>query len=204
MYDWLSCGHMHTTTTTKSTKKRVIFYTYNYIIILTSVVLSSSSEVLDSCLLYLKKSRSMNEESRLLPSPSGKLYHHNYDAVMLAAKQLIDTWTCTVLLWLLSFILIMTNFISKGAPAISQSILYVPMWVGSFCGIISLILVTKKLCSVSRLVTEEQVEFLEEHVQNSFLDYIEYESLPLLRYFIFYVSVSGLGMVLVFISQVYQ
>jgi hypothetical protein len=144
----------------------------------------------------------MNEQSRLLPSPLDGFHSRSDDAVMFATKQLVDCWTITICLWLASFILTMINFISNGYIFQSISLLFLPMWIGSFYGIISLILLTKNLCSVSRLVTEEQLEYLEMQGQDSSRDYIEYESLPLLRYFFFYTVVSGLALLLVCISQV--
>lgn len=145
-----------------------------------------------------------NEATPLIFSPSmrGKDDRHD-DAVLYATKRLIDSWIFTISLWFVSYLLVMLRLISDNVFAPSQFLIFIPMWLGNFYGVISLILIIKKLFTVSRLITDEEMNHIQIHDDVSKLyDCIAYDSMPLLRRFVFYAIVSGLSLVLTFISQV--
>lgn len=127
---------------------------------------------------------------------------HYDDAVIHATKRLIDNWITTISLWFISFVLVMLRLITD-TPFLSISLLLFPMWAGSLYGIISLILITMKLCTVSRLLTEEEMESLEYHGEDFKLhDCVMYDSMLLLRLYIFIAGLSCLSLVLICTTQV--
>lgn len=154
------------------------------------------------------QSTQLSEKSKLL-SPQQIASHNSRnnipvdDAVTIALKQFCFHVMGVALLWLLAFLLVMIQIITEDHFTKYNIFYFIPMWLGSIYGIISGILVTKNIASASsNLVSRDQRPFL--HLQRSNLgsNYIDYESLPLLRMILFWVFLSILSLILIAISQV--
>ena len=75
------------------------------------------------------------------------------DAVSLAVKMLIRCLTIVISLWLLSYVIIMLQVIAKGHFVEWTCFLFIPMWLGSFLGLISVPLVLSRGLIIIMFVT---------------------------------------------------
>lgn len=124
------------------------------------------------------------------------------DAVTLGIKSLVKHLLISFILWIISLIFIMIHWIW---PLVMPWTIYsfIPMWIGSIYGFISIILILKSICFSSKLITRQEREYLlSEHEEVNGNRLIDYDSLLLLRYFSFYGVVLCLSILLIFISQV--
>ena len=125
------------------------------------------------------------------------------DAVSLGVKKLSATFTICVLLWLLSYVMVMLQVIDKGHFVYYTAFLFVPMWVGSIYGFGSIIRILMGVCkNGSTLVSNERRLFLQ--AQGEELEqFISFESLPLMRRLFFWSSVFATFLVLSLTAQVF-
>jgi hypothetical protein len=126
------------------------------------------------------------------------------DAVTLGirafSRHLLVTFSC----WIMSFILLMIHHLWNLFPSLPwTTFAFLIMSVGSIYGIASIILLLKSICFKSKLITRQEREYLL-YEEPEFLDgqrLIDYDSLLLLRYFIFYGGVFCVALIVILISQ---
>lgn len=124
------------------------------------------------------------------------------DAVSLGVKRLCSTFITCILLWLVSFVIIMMQVIDKGHFASSTSFLFIPMWIGSVYGLLRISLILVCVCkNGATLISKERRLFI--LAQGLELEnYIDFESLPLMRRLFFWSSVLATFLLLALTTQI--
>jgi len=123
------------------------------------------------------------------------------DAVSISLKHLSLNIIIVIGLWLISYTLIIIQIIDNHFIKFI-SYLFIPMIIGTIYGILSIILITKKLFNSLTLQTEERREYLEQHNNNDTNNMIDYHSLPLLRRLLFCNLLLFLFLISVLITQI--
>ena len=124
------------------------------------------------------------------------------DAVTLGIKVLCARWSLTIFLWMISYLLVMLQVISNGTLVSSTALLFLPMWTGSVLAIMAVVLVISGTCSNTRLISPEQRLFLRTRGNVDESQYIDYDSLPLLRRLFFVGAVSALFALMAITTQI--
>ena len=124
------------------------------------------------------------------------------DAVTLGIKVLCARWSLCILLWTLSYLLVMFQVISDGSLIPWTIFIFLPMWTGSIFAIFAVIIVLTSTCNNTRLITPEQRHFLRTRGDVDQADYIDYDSMPLLRRLFFWGIMSALFAIMAVITQV--
>lgn len=123
------------------------------------------------------------------------------DAVTKSMISLSKSFRLTILLYLLSYILIMINLITRKNYVNEILILFIPMFLGSIIGIYSIIQIIKTLCNPNMiLISRERRIYMNSQLQYD--EYIEYDSLPLMRLILFWCIIIGTFLSFAFITQV--
>jgi hypothetical protein len=148
----------------------------------------------------------------------------NDDLITLETKKLYFIITITILLWLLSFLLIIYNVINKIKVDNNyyNVYLFIPMWLGTIISIIKIITMIYSICSNPTLIPRERSTRLlnimkykdnnntainyndndnyEENMEE--LRYIDYDSLPLMRRLFCSSFLLLLSLILIMITQI--
>ena len=148
----------------------------------------------------------------------------NDDLITLETKKLYFIITITILLWLLSFLLIIYNIINKIKVYNNyyNVYLFIPMWLGTIISIIKIITMIYSICSNPTLIPRERSTRLlnimkykdynntainnndndnyEENMEE--LRYIDYDSLPLMRRLFCSSFLLLLSLILIMITQI--
>ena len=148
----------------------------------------------------------------------------NDDLITLETKKLYFIITITILLWLLSFLLIIYNIINKIKVNNNyyNVYLFIPMWLGTIISIIKIITMIYSICSNPTLIPRERSTRLlnimkykdnnnnainnndndnyEENMEE--LRYIDYDSLPLMRRLFCSSFLLLLSLILIMITQI--
>ena len=108
------------------------------------------------------------------------------DAVSLGVKRLCFILTICTSLWLLSFLLVMTDVILGGRYVPSSLWLFVPMWLGSALGCACVVAISLNVCRNATLVSPERRLFMRAQGSEgseawASARFIDYDSLPLMR-----------------------
>jgi hypothetical protein len=123
------------------------------------------------------------------------------DAVTIGVRSLAFHLIVTAVCWLISFLLILIHWIWRLIPW--TTLFFLPMWIGSAYGFVWVILIIKRVCFSSRLITRQQREhMMHEREQTNGMKLIDYDSLLLLRYFLFAGGVICFSLLFIFVSQV--
>ena len=125
------------------------------------------------------------------------------DAVSVGVKKLRVTFIVCVSCWLLSYVIVMIQVIDKGHFVPFTSLLFIPMWIGSVYGFASIIVILIAVCkNGGTLVSNERKIFMQ--AQGMELEqYIDFDSLPLMRRLLFWSSVLATFLVLSFTTQIF-
>ena len=125
------------------------------------------------------------------------------DAVSIGVRRLGVTLIVSVSLWLLSYIMVMLQVIEKGHFLPFTSFLFIPMWIGSVYGFVSITVILVDVCrNCGTLVSKERKLFMQ--AQGVELEqYVDFESLPLMRRLFFWSSVLATFLVLSFTTQIF-
>ncbi len=124
------------------------------------------------------------------------------DVVSMGIKLLYLSHSVSILLWLLSFVLIMVQICENDKFSLETAPLFIPMWFGSCLGIVSGILVCQKVCNNAVLVSRERRLFMRAQGIESDLEFIDYDSLPLMRRLFCLDVVSVVTFVVAFVAQI--
>jgi hypothetical protein len=125
---------------------------------------------------------------------------NNYDAVSLNIKGLCKVITNCILLWVFAYVMIMMQNIADSH--IPLLLFFIPMWIGTIYGFISIIIIVKKVFrNGSTLIKEDRRLFMESEGIST-QEYIDFSSLPLLRKLLFWCFISSISLILIFISQI--
>jgi len=148
----------------------------------------------------------------------------NDDLITLETKKLYFIITITILLWLLSFLLIIYNVINKIKVDNNyyNVYLFIPMWLGTIISIIKIITMIYSICSNPTLIPRERSTRLlnimkykdnnntainnndndnyEENMEE--LRYIDYDSLPLMRRLFCSSFLLLISLILILITQI--
>lgn len=124
------------------------------------------------------------------------------DSVSIAYKEFNFLLAVSLMLWLLTYFFVMldvlTSFIPRGFVGF---LVFVPMWCGSLLGITSAILIARKICTSPTLVSRERRLFMRAQGVES-LQFIDYDSLPLMRSLFCRTTVTGVTFALLLVSQI--
>lgn len=125
------------------------------------------------------------------------------DAVSIGVRRLSTTLMVSVCLWLLSYIMVMLQVIEKGHFVPFTSFLFIPMWIGSVYGFVSITVILIDVCrNCGTLISKERKLFMQ--AQGVELEqYVDFESLPLMRRLFFWSSVLATFLVLSFTTQIF-
>lgn len=124
------------------------------------------------------------------------------DAVTLGVKLLWSYTSTCLILWLVSFILIVLQITYDDSLFPLNFILFIPMWCGSLLGMISAIGLCRYVCGNATLVSRERRIFIRSQNILNDVDLIEYESMPLMRRLFCLNAVAGVTSLLTLIAQV--
>jgi hypothetical protein len=143
------------------------------------------------------------------------------DGVTLGIKRFTLLNCVTLFCWMISFVLIMTQIMDQERFSPYNWILFIPMWIGTFLGFIGGIAVALKVCRNAVLVSRERRLFLsfkkadfEESVRSTVSDnetpvgirnkknYVEFQSLPLMRRFFCWSLVLSVTYFILFAGQI--
>ena len=132
-----------------------------------------------------------------------ELIQHNRedDAVSIAVKHFLVLITLSILMWLLSYIFIMLQIINHDHFSAQNWPLFIPFWCGSLLGIFTALFISCKVCTNSNLVNREERLFLRSQGLEQEFNFIDYDSLPLMRRLLFWCVVSGLSFTLALVAQ---
>lgn len=125
-------------------------------------------------------------------------------------RNLRNYWLKTLLCWISAYHLILLTYIeptwSKHHFKLFESIGTILMLTGSLVGITAVILCWKNLCGNLRLVTKERIILTKGQglkLSATLGDFVEVESLPLLRKLLFCCFVAGVFLALSIISEIF-
>lgn len=108
----------------------------------------------------------------------------------------------SVLLWLVSFVLVMIQIIEHDLYFPINALLFLPMWIGTLIAITTTCYVSTNVCRNATLMTRERRNYMRLFRIESDLEYIDYESLPLCRK-LFCLSITiGVSTAVIFIAQI--
>jgi len=150
--------------------------------------------------MLIDDSQTQSERSRLLPG-SPKLQEQpsfwsrvlsttetlccgkiaDDDVVSLGIKQLCVSFSCMMSLWLVSFVFIMLDVMQNKAVAKEDLTLFIPMWVGSVIGILSIVVISVRVCRNATLISKERRLYMRQQGTETASLFIDYDSLPLMR-----------------------
>jgi hypothetical protein len=125
------------------------------------------------------------------------------DAVSLGVKRLCTTFiTCTVL-WLISYVVIMLQVIEKGHFVPFTSFLFIPMWIGSLYGLVSIALIIMGVCKHGGTLISKERRLFMLALGLQIEQYIDFESLPLMRRLFFWSTVLATFLLLTLTTQIF-
>lgn len=124
------------------------------------------------------------------------------DAVSIAIKRLCLRIILCVVLWLLSYILVMIQIIDKGKFMPFTAFLFLPMWIGSTLMFLSILIILRQvLYNGPTLISKEQrLYMISESINVE--KYMSHESLHLIRILFFWSYVIGTFVLLAFSTQI--
>lgn len=125
------------------------------------------------------------------------------DAVSRGVKQLARFVTISLLLWELSFIIIMYEVIYYDRFSFRDWPMFLPMWLGSIFGILVCFSISWQLCQNAKLVTRERRLYINAQGIDNLGFYVDYESLPLLRRLFCWNIIVGIGFVFALLGQIF-
>ena len=103
------------------------------------------------------------------------------DVVSLGIKQLCVCFSCMMGLWLVSFVLIMLEILQHKAFTKERITLFIPMWAGSIIGILSIVVISVRVCRNATLISKERRLYMRQQGTETSSLFIDYDSLPLMR-----------------------
>lgn len=124
------------------------------------------------------------------------------DIVTLGVKRFFLVLSICFLLWLISFDLIMAQIIYFSNILDLIFLFFIPMWIGSVLGICYSIQISYDVCRNSTLISKERRQFMKEEGLDNDLNFIDYESLPIMRQLFCWNTTLFLSFLLAFISQI--
>lgn len=125
------------------------------------------------------------------------------DAVSIGVKRLSATFIFCVILWLISYIMVLLQVIDKGHFVSYTAFLFIPMWIGSIGGLVLIVFILRNVCkNGATLVSRERRLFM--RAQGLELEqFIDFESLPLMRRLFFWSSVLATFLILTLTTQIF-
>lgn len=130
---------------------------------------------------------------------------HHDDVVTIAIKNTMLIFVITILLWIVSYILVMIQILHKDHFFAYNWPLFSPMWLGSFFGLSKCLFISYQLCKTPfQLITSDRRLHLRfrglEMEQEQYL--MDLESLPLMRIWFFYCIVIIISFIFILITQI--
>eukprot|EP01038_Epipyxis_sp_PR26KG_P015845 gene15845-21467_t len=124
------------------------------------------------------------------------------DAVSLSVKYFVLWFSFCLILWLISFVAVMIQIMDKGNLTKENAALFIPMWVGSVLGILSSVRISLKVCNNATLVSRERRLFMRAHGTEDGQQFIDYDSLPLMRRLFFWTIVLSISFLFALFAQI--
>ena len=128
------------------------------------------------------------------------------DAVSHGIRKLGGCLMRTTLLWLLSYVLIMIHEIIgyQSTSIIYRVVEFIPLWIGSLLGMIEIVILLQLVCKQgSTLISKERRIYMIAYDSNP-EEYINSESLPLLRQLLFWSILLSIIYITTFATQIYS
>ncbi len=134
------------------------------------------------------------------------LLHRNPDddLVTVSVKKFNLFILGSLVCWLISFAMIMTQIITSYTAFSGNWLCFIPMWIGSFVGLFGVFRVFLTVCRPSSLITRERKLYLQKYYPQQFQErnYIEQQSLPLMRRLFCWSIVLAITYFLLLIAQI--
>lgn len=126
------------------------------------------------------------------------------DLVTISVKKFNLLIILSFICWLISFAMIMCQIISNETLFSENWFCFLPMWLGSFLGLYGVVQVFFTVCRPSSLISRERKLYLMEHFPQQYEErnYIEHQSLPLMRRLFCWSIVLAIAYSLILIAQV--
>lgn len=132
------------------------------------------------------------------------LNRHEFDDAVSVAVKKFHFLICTcILLWLISFNLVMAQIITNEQFSTRNWTLFVPMWLGSLGGMLGAITVSWRVCSRTTVVSKERKSMLIRQLNYDENNYVDHQSLPLMRRLFCWSVVISISFFMIFITQVF-
>lgn len=127
------------------------------------------------------------------------------DAITISLRNLLGVLITVLVMWLLSYVLIMVQVIHCEHFFIRNWPIFVPMWLGSLVGLVGCGRISGKICKGPlHLVTEDRRALLRyrgmENDQKQYL--VDLSSLPLMRTLLFFIGTAIISLLLILIGQI--
>jgi hypothetical protein len=128
------------------------------------------------------------------------------DVISISTKKFIFIIIFIMIFWIWSYILVILELISEYNNTMHRFthhdyLLFLPMWIGSILGIIFIMLISYGMCYQVSLISRDRRISLNTAANHS-TQYIEYESLPLMRRLLAWIASTFITLILCFISQI--
>jgi hypothetical protein len=146
---------------------------------------------------------SMKERVQALCEETLLEFHDNDDAVSVAVKRFTLMLCITIILWIISFDLVMMQIISRENFSSTNWAIFTPMWVGTCLGFVGAIRVSLNVCSSATLITRDRKVLLV-HQQHRLTDrnYVDHQSLPLMRRLFCWSIVLSISFFIILTAQI--
>jgi hypothetical protein len=146
---------------------------------------------------------SMKERVQALCEETLLEFHDNDDAVSVAVKRFTLMLCITIILWIISFDLVMMQIIFRENFSSTNWAIFIPMWVGTCLGFVGAIRVSLNVCSSATLITRDRKVLLV-HQQHRLTDrnYVDHQSLPLMRRLFCWSIVLSISFFIILTAQI--
>mmetsp|Transcript_33312 Transcript_33312/g.48244 ORF Transcript_33312/g.48244 Transcript_33312/m.48244 type:complete len:483 (-) Transcript_33312:370-1818(-) len=124
------------------------------------------------------------------------------DVVSKGVKDFCCALFSCMILWVLSFILVMLQVIEHGHFVTRNVLLFIPMWTGSLIGIGAATIISLKICTNPVLVSRERRLYMRAQGTEALYQFIDYDSLPLMRRLICWNLVLIVSFIFALVAQV--
>ena len=154
---------------------------------------------------------SLQDQTSILPesnyfSFSDLLFIHKSqddDVISVGIKKLSLYLTISIVLWIITFLFITYKIIQGYVIDEKDFLLFIPMYLGSILGIFNVVILSITVCNNPTLISRERRMFLRMHGPDSEeAQYIDYDSLPLMRRLFCWNLILLIVFIMILISQI--
>jgi hypothetical protein len=129
-------------------------------------------------------------------------FSYDDDVVTRAFKQMHILLLGAVFSWIVSYVLIMIQVATKGKFSHYVWPLFAPLWVGTVLGIVGCITFSTRVCYNGKLIPNDGKVYLNEDEISHPDEFVEMQSLPLMRHLFCQSIVFTIFLLLILVSQI--